>query len=134
MESPTVSGKRSVSRGFTLIELMVVLTIVALLVGLVAPRYISRVDHARESVLASDLATLRDAIDKFAADRGQYPQTLQELVDTGYLRRLPPDPLTDSVETWRTDPPPAGGLAGSVYDVHSGSDATGSNGVPYAQW
>lgn len=122
------------SRGFTLIELMVVLTIVGLLVALVTPRYVDRVERAREDVLASDLATLRDAVDKFAADKGRYPAAIAELVSTGYLRRIPVDPITDSSETWHTEPPPEGGLNGEVYDVRSGAEGTGRNGVPYAEW
>jgi general secretion pathway protein G len=122
------------TRGFTLIELMVVLTIVGLLVALVTPRYIDRVERAREDVLASDLATLRDALDKFAADKGRYPNAIAELVETGYLRRIPIDPLTDSNESWRTEPPPEGALDGEVYEVRSGAEGSGRNGVPYAEW
>jgi general secretion pathway protein G len=121
-------------RGFTLVELLVVLTIMALLVSLVTPRYVDRMERAREDVLASDLATMRDAIDKYAADRGRYPASLDELVQTGYLRALPVDPMTDSRETWHTEMPPEGAAPGEVYEVRSGAEGVGKNGVPYAQW
>jgi type II secretion system protein G len=82
-------------RGFTLIELLVVLAIVGALVGLAVPRYLHRVDLAKETVLRSDLAAMRDAVDKFFGDTGRYPTNLEELVARRYLRKIPPDPITE---------------------------------------
>jgi general secretion pathway protein G len=87
-------------RGFTLIELLVVMAIVGGLLAIAAPRYLHRVDLAKETTLKSDLATMRDALDKFFADTGRYPADLEELVARRYLRRIPPDPLTGSVQSW----------------------------------
>ncbi len=87
-------------RGFTLIELLVVMTIIAALLTLAVPRYFQHLDRTRETVLRSDLATMRDAVDKFFSDTGRYPESLQELVTRKYIRKLPADPITESVETW----------------------------------
>src|SRR6188472_1835633 len=96
------------ARGFTLIELLVVLAALALLLGLAVPRYIEHVDRARETVLRQNLAALRDAIDKFNADRGRYPADLAELARERYLREVPRDPVTDRSDTWVVAPPPQG--------------------------
>lgn len=120
-------------RGFTLIELLVVLAALALLLGLAVPRYVEHVERARETVLRQNLATMRDAIDKFSADRGRYPEDLAELARERYLRELPRDPLTDRSDTWAVVPPPAG-AGGKVFDVHSGAPGTGRDGRPYAVW
>jgi len=119
--------------GFTLIELLVVLAAVALLLGIAVPRYVEHVDRARETVLRQNLAALRDAIDKFNADRGRYPNELVELARERYLRELPRDPITDRADTWTIVAPPQG-LAGQVFDVHSGATGTGRDGRPYATW
>ncbi|HUF81582.1 MAG TPA: prepilin-type N-terminal cleavage/methylation domain-containing protein [Burkholderiales bacterium] len=119
--------------GFTLVELMVVLAIIALLVSIVAPRYIGRVAKAEEAVLKQDLVLMRDALDKHYADAGRYPDALDELVKKRYLRRIPDDPITRSSGTWivvAPDDPEKGG----VYDVRSGAPGSGSNGAPYAEW
>ena len=120
-------------RGFTLIELIVVLAIIGLLVSLVAPHYAGRVKRAEETVLREDLMLMRDALDKYFADAGQYPDTLQDLVSKRYLRNVPADPITQSASTW-TIIAPADPGKGSVYDVKSGAKGTGSNGKPYAEW
>ena len=119
--------------GFTLLELIVVMTIIATLLTLAMPRYYRGVERSREAVLRHDLAAMRDAIDKFFSDRGHYPESLQELAEKRYLRKLPPDPLTDSADTWVAVPPP-GAEAGAVYDVRSGAKGNSSNGEPYATW
>jgi general secretion pathway protein G len=119
--------------GFTLIELLVVLAAVALLLGIAVPRYVEHVDRARETVLRQDLAALRDAIDKFNADRGRYPNELAELARERYLRELPRDPITDRSDTWTIVAPPQG-QAGAVFDVHSGASGNGRDGRPYATW
>lgn len=120
--------------GFTLIEMMVVMAIVATLLTLALPRYFHSVERSREAVLKHDLRTLRDAIDKHLADRGRYPQTLDELVERRYLRKVPPDPITDSASTWITVPPPEGELRDGVYDVRSGAPGHSLDGEPYDSW
>lgn len=120
--------------GFTLVELMVVMAIIATLLTLALPRYFHSVERSREAVLKQDLHTMRDAIDKFLADRGRYPQTLDELVDKRYLRRVPPDPITDSTTTWLTLPPPDAESREGVYDVRSGAPGNSLDGEPYESW
>ncbi len=125
------------SRGFTLIELMVVMAIVATLLSIVTPRYFNHLDHARETALRQTLAVTRDAIDKFHADHDRYPASLDELVSRRYLRTVPVDPLTDSSDTWTLLAPPTGseeapsGLSGGVWDLRSGAHAEGKG---YDQW
>jgi len=120
-------------RGFTLIELLVVLAIIATLLSLALPRYFHSVEHAREAVLRQNLATLRDALDKYYGDTGQYPNNLQDLVTRKYLRAIPVDPITESSTTWISIPPddPA---EGGIRDVRSGAPGNGSDGTPYASW
>lgn len=123
------------ARGFTLIELIVVMAIVALLAGIAAPRYFRTVEHARENSLKSSLRVMRDAIDQFAADRGRYPQTLAELVQARYLRSLPEDPFTGSSESWVALLPPTDAeLGGQVFDVRSGMAGRAPDGSLYADW
>ncbi len=121
-------------RGFTLIELLVVLAIIATLLAIAAPRYFGSLDRARDSALRETLFVMRDAIDKYHGDTGRYPESLDDLVVKRYLRKLPPDPVTDSSETWVELPPPAGAAAGRVYDVKSGAPGNGADGLPYAEW
>ena len=105
-------------RGFTLVELMVVLAIIALLVSIVAPDYVNRSRRAEEAVLKENLALMRDALDKHYADAGKYPGSLQELVAKRYLRAIPKDPFTDSSATW-VAVPPEDTRKGAVWDVKS---------------
>ena len=130
--APTLARRR----GFTLIELLVVLAVIALLLSLAAPRYFNHVQRSREVVLHENLNVMRDAIDKYHADRGRYPETLADLVARRYLRTMPVDPLTDSAETWITLPPPASAptTGGGVYDVKSGAPGNGADGTPYESW
>lgn len=127
---PSGRGRRA---GFTLIELMVVLAIVALLVMLAAPRYMGSVDRARESALKENLFQMRAAIDKFYADRSRYPTDLRELVEQRYLRSIPPDPLTDRSDTWVavTVKEQAGG---GISNVRSGASGRALDGSQYASW
>jgi general secretion pathway protein G len=104
-------------KGFTLVELMVVLTIIALLISIVVPDYINRTRRAEEAVLKENLALMRDALDKHYADAGLYPHSLDELVSKRYLRTIPQDPLTQA-PNWRVVPP-QDPQKGGVYDVHS---------------
>lgn len=128
-----MSKSRPHSRGFTVIELIVVLAAIGLLLSLIAPRYAQHVDRSRETVLRQNLVALRDAIDKFYADRGRYPSDLSELAAERYLREVPVDPLTDRRDSWRLLPPRAG-EQGAVQDVHSGAPGQASDGTAYASW
>ena len=118
------------ARGFTLIELLVVLAIFGGLLAIAAPRYLHRADLAKETVLVSDLATMRDAVDKFFGDTGRYPASLDELVTRRYLRKIPPDPITERADSWVVVAPPAPDQ-GAVYDVKSGAAGTASDGRPF---
>jgi general secretion pathway protein G len=120
-------------RGFTLIELLVVLAVIATLLSLVAPHYIGSVDKAKETVLRENLATLRSTIDKYYADTGQYPESLDELVVRRYLRTVPEDPMTESRVTWILIAPPEK-LKGTVYDVKSAAAGLGRDGQAYKDW
>jgi general secretion pathway protein G len=121
--------------GFTLIELIVVLAIVALLASIVAPRYFRSIDNAREASLKTSLNVMRDAIDKFAADRGTYPESLDDLVQRGYLRQVPEDPLTGRRDSWQMLPPRTGNaMPGRLGDVRSGAAGRGQDGQPYSSW
>lgn len=119
--------------GFTLIELLVVMAIIATLLSIVAPRYFSAIDKAKEAVLRQDLKIMRDAIDQFYSDFGKYPLDLEELVDRRYLRSIPIDPMTESNETWIVMPPPNDDDDG-VYDVHSGFTGRALDGTFYEEW
>ena len=120
-------------RGFTLIELLVVLAIIGMLLMIAVPRYYHTLQRSRETILRHDLSVMRDAIDKFYGDRGQYPQALAALVDKRYIRAIPVDPITQSAATWAVvesaDPDHPG-----VRDVRSGSDKISINGTAFASW
>lgn len=124
--------RRLLKRGFTLIELLVVLAIVATLLTLAVPRYFQHVERTKEAVLKENLASVRDAIDKYHADTGTWPPSLDMLAERRYLRAVPVDPITERADTWQIIPPP-GGEAG-VYDLVSGAEGVGLDGVPYADW
>src|SRR5262245_9400977 len=104
--------------GFTLVELMVVLTVIALLLSVVVPDYVGRMQRAEEAVLQENLTLMRDALDKHYADAGKYPSSLEELVAKRYLRMIPKDPFTQSAATW-IPVPPADPKSGGVFDIHS---------------
>ena len=116
------------ARGFTLIEMLVVMAILALLLTLALPRYFGSLQHAKETALKENLHVIRTTMDKFYADKGRYPQSLEELVELKYLRAVPSDPLTESNRTWQ--PVHTGGLA----DVRSGAPGADSSGVPYSAY
>jgi len=121
--------------GFTLIELIVVMAIVGLLVSIAAPRYFASLERARENTLRSSLAVMRGAIDQFAADRGRYPETLDELVAARYLRSVPADPLTGRRDSWvLVEPAPDSLVAGRVGDVRTGAAGRSAEGGLYADW
>ena len=124
--------------GFTIIELLVVVSIIVILASMGMTQYRQSVIYSRESVLKEDLFRLRDAIDQYYADKGQYPSTLDALVSDGYVRKIPEDPFTKSTSSWlavpaEPDPNNPTSEAG-VYDVKSGSDATAIDGTKYAEW
>lgn len=126
-------GGRGNKCGFTLIEMLVVLAIMATLLMLAAPRYLGNVDKAKEAVLKENLFTLREAIDKYYADTGRYPGTLDELVARKYLRRIPVDPITESNGTWvvqHTSEPEAPG----IFDIRSGAPGKGRDGTAFNTW
>jgi general secretion pathway protein G len=125
-------------RGFTLIEVLIVVTLVVLLASIALATYTNSVQTAREAVLKEDLFRMRDAIDQFYADKNKYPQSLQDLVSEGYMREVPKDPLTDSADTWTTvaaEPDASNPTAEpGVYDVKSGAEGTARDGSRYADW
>lgn len=131
---PVAKRARSRRSGFTLIELMVVLTIVALLLSVAVPRYFHSVERSKENILRANLATTRDAIDKFVGDNGRYPDSIEQLVKARYLRSMPYDPVTDSTTTWVVIPSPRPERPGAVFDLHSGAQGQGSDGRLYAEW
>ncbi len=130
--------RRLRQRGFTLIELMVVISIIIILLALAMPNYSKSILHAQETALRADLYNLRSVIDQYTLDKQKAPQSLQELVDAGYIKQLPRDPFTKSRETWvpvtddslmspdQTQP--------GIIDVHSGSDQVSSEGTAYSTW
>jgi general secretion pathway protein G len=124
--------------GFTLIELLVVLALVALLATMAAPRYMRSLDVARERALATSLVTVREAIDRFAADKGRWPASMAELADQRYLRAVPPEPISGRSDGWvelaAAAPPVGSSQAGGIDDVRSGAAGRGSDGRLYADW
>lgn len=120
-------------QGFTLIELLVAMTIIALLLSIVAPRYFRSVTKAEEAVLKEDLTLIRDVLDKYHADTGQYPDTLDDLIGKKYLRKIPVDPITQSVSTWILISP-ASTEKGTVFDIKSGAPGNAIDGTAYGDW
>ncbi len=129
---------RKQDAGFTLIELIIVMTIIGVLATLAIPSYVTAVKHAREAVLKEDLHVLRNAIDSYTMDKQKAPQSLDDLVQDGYLKVIPEDPMTHSKDTWVTDTSDAmyslDETDPGVNDVHSGSQDTASDGQPYSSW
>jgi len=125
-------------RGFTLIELMIVMAVIAILVSIAVPVYNRAITRAKESVLRNNLFTMRTVIDEYTYDKQKAPQSLQDLVSEGYLRAIPVDPITGSSDTWKviiedtlnavnqTEP--------GIFDVRSGSDKTSLEGTAYSDW
>ncbi len=120
-------------RGFTLIELIVVMSVIATLLTIAVPRYMKSLQRSKEAVLRQDLSVMRDAIDKYSADRGQNPETLASLVEHGYLRRIPQDPFTNSSEGWTTTNSEDSESPGIV-DVHSSAETTALDGTALVTW
>ena len=136
--APPERGRIRRARGFTLIELMIVISIIMILMGIAAPMYQRSIVSAKEAVLKQDLYTMREAIDNYTMDKAKAPQSLQDLVDSNYLKQLPKDPFTNSTDSWQTvqedvlnsvDQNEPG-----ITDVHSGSSATALDGTAYNTW
>ena len=133
-----MSSKGNREAGFTLMELMIVMMIIGILATLAIPSFKAAIKSAQEAVLKEDLRVMRSAIDSYTMDKQKAPQSLDELVQEGYLKAIPDDPMTKSRETWNTD------ISDSLHsldqtdpgidDVHSGSQETGSDGQPYSAW
>lgn len=119
--------------GFTLIELMVVMTVIALLISIAVPRYFHSIDNAKEATLKQSLSVMREAVDKFYGDYERYPNSIQELVTKKYIRAMPVDPITETAESWVIISP---GLdaTGSVYDIKSGAVGNAKDGSAYSEW
>ena len=120
------------SRGFTLVELLVVMAIVATLLSIAAPRYFGHLERAREAALVQTLAVTRDAIDKFHGDTGRYPRDLEELVSGRYLRALPVDPIIERRDAWTLVAPPEG-RGGGIHDLRSGAPGHTRDGLPFSE-
>ena len=136
--TPGISSARLRRRGFTFVEMMVVITITVLLITMAIPIFNNQIRRANESVLKNNLFTLRTVIDNYTGDKLKAPQSLQDLVSAGYLREIPYDPMTKSNQTWRTVMEDASQSVSQsepgIFDVKSGSDKMGGNGTPYAEW
>ena len=122
-------------RGFTLLELMIVITIIIILASIALPQYQKTIAQAREAVLREDLAQMRKLIDQYAADKGKFPKSLEELVSAGYMREIPLDPFTDQKD-WTPNIGEDPGLNGEqgLIDIHSASSETASDGTAYSSW
>lgn len=120
-------------RGFTLIELIIVMAIVALLLTLAVPRYFHSIERSKEAVLRANLATTREALDKFRGDTGKFPARLEVLVEKRYLKSLPYDPIAESRDSWIIVPPDST-EKGGVFDLHSSAEGNGLDGTPYKDW
>ena len=129
---------RTQSAGFTLIELMIVMAIIGILITMAIPSFVGAIKHAREAALKEDLQTMRTAIDTYTMDKQKGPQSLDDLVQDGYLRAIPEDPITRSKDTWVTDSSESmvslDETEPGITDVHSGSTETGTDGQPYSSW
>ena len=134
-EQSTKTGRR---RGFTLLELMVVLVLIAVLVGIAIPMYRTLILRSRESTLKVNLHSLREVIDQYTADKKKAPQTLRDLVDSGYFRELPLDPMTGHRDTWSADFDTSVSVSDQtetgITNVHSGSSGMSTEGTSYSTW
>jgi general secretion pathway protein G len=129
---------KNLQSGFTLVELMVVMAIISVLLAIAVPVYQKTLIRSKESVLLNNLFTIRNMIDEYTIDKQKAPDSLQDLVSEGYLRRVPIDPMTNSDQTWKTimEETPVSGSSGTpgLFDVRSGSDKKALDGTNYADW
>ncbi|GGG94307.1 type II secretion system protein [Silvibacterium dinghuense] len=125
-------------KGFTLVELMVVMLIIGVLAAIAIPSFIASIRAAKEATLKEDLNVMRNAIDAYTMDKAKAPQSLDDLVQGGYLKSIPKDPMTHSTESWVTSSDDSlesiDQSEPGINDVHSGSDETGTDGQPYSSW
>lgn len=129
----TVTGRQQ--SGFSLMELLIVLVLMALLAGVVTPVVTKSISRAKESTLKENLFVMRKAIDDYYADKGRYPESLDILVEEKYLRHIPDDPITETKQQWAVDHAESvEGGQGGIIDVHSESDKESSEGTPYNEW
>ncbi|MFD2645627.1 type II secretion system protein [Pseudomonas japonica] len=120
-------------KGFTLLELMVVMAIIATLMTIAMPRYFNSLDASRETTLRQSLSAMREALDHYYGDTGHYPESLEQLVEQRYLRNPPIDPITERKDSWVMVAPPEG-VAGGVADIKSGASGRARDGSLYAEW
>jgi general secretion pathway protein G len=124
--------------GFTLVELLIVISLISILAAMGLVQYKNSVTSTKESVLRTDLFRMRDAIDQYYADKGKYPSSLDSLVSDGYMRKIPEDPVTKSSDTWTTEPaepdPTNPSAEPGIYNVKSGAPGTSLDGSSYSDW
>jgi general secretion pathway protein G len=134
-EIARVSWRRT--RGFTLMEVVIVLTVIAILATVALPVFVQHIRRAKEVTLQKNLYEMRSAIDKYTLDKERAPQSLEDLVSAGYLKFIPVDPITKSADTWQTEiesEPPSPDVPAGIANVRSGAEGAGSDGVPYSQY
>ncbi len=130
---PTIKTGKMNKKGFTIIEMMTVIAIIGILASIAAPSFQRSIVRAREASLRNSLFILRDVIDQYYADHGDYPSDLEILVEKRYIRKVPMDPFTGKTDTWILIPPEGEEISG-IYDIHSGSNKVSLYGMPYNEW
>lgn len=137
-KSKTRPSSSSREAGFTLIELIIVMTVIGLLASIAIPSFVNSIKRAREAVLREDLKTMRTAIDSYTVDKEQAPQSLDDLVQAGYLKTIPMDPVTNHNDTWMTSQSDTltsiNETQGGISDVHSGAQGLATDGTSYNTW